>query len=242
VQVVQAVLQRETIPPPLAEVLLAKAQGNPFFLEELAQTLVEQDVGQGAPTGQSSRLQSSVPNLQLPPTVQAVLAARIDRLASEAKRLLQTAAVVGMDVAVPLLQAIAELPEAALHQGLAHLQAAEFLYETHRFPEPTYTFKHALTQEVAYNSLLLERRRGLHACMVEVLEALAPEQAAMRVDRLAHHALQGEVWGKAVTYCQQAAARARDRAAFREAVAAFEQALQALARLPEERRHPGAGH
>ena len=234
VQVVQAVLQHETVPPPLAEALLAKAQGNPFFLEELAQTLVEQDVGQGAPTGQSPRPQSSVPDLQLPPTVQAVLAARIDRLAPEAKRLLQTAAVVGMDVPVPLLQAIAELPEAALHQGLAHLQAAEFLYETHRFPEPTYTFKHALTQEVAYDSLLLERRRGLHARIVEVLEALAPEQVAEQVDRLAHHAVRGEVWGKAVTYCQQTGTRAWDRAAFREAVVSYEQALQALAHLPED--------
>jgi class 3 adenylate cyclase len=101
VQVVQAVLQQETVPPSLAEALLAKAQGNPFFLEELAQTLVEQDVGQGMPMGQSPRLQSSVPDLQLPPTVQVVLAARIDRLAPETKRLLQTAAVIDMDVPVP---------------------------------------------------------------------------------------------------------------------------------------------
>ena len=234
VQVVQAVLQRETVPPPLAEVLLAKAQGNPFFLEELAQTLVEQDVGQGAPTDQSPRPRPALPDLQLPPTVQAVLAARIDRLAPEAKRLLQTAAVVGMDVPVPLLQAIAELPAVALQQGLSHLQATEFLYETHRFPEPAYTFKHALTQEVAYGSLLLERRRGLHARIVEALEALAPERVAEQVERLAHHAVRGEVWDKAVTYCQQAGTRAFDRAAFREAVASFEQALQALAHLPED--------
>src|SRR5262249_51322119 len=129
VQVVQAVLQRETIPP-LAEALLAKAQGNPFFLEELAQTLVEQDAGQAEATSQSSLAQLALPALQLPPTVQAVLAARIDCLAPEAKRLLQTAAVIGREVSVPLLQAIAELPAAAVHQGLAHLQAAEFLYET----------------------------------------------------------------------------------------------------------------
>ena len=102
--------------PPLAEAILAKAQGNPFFLEEMAQTLVEQDAGQGEPTGQSPRPRSALPDLQLPPTVQAVLAARIDRLPPEEKRLLQTAAVIGMDVPVPLLQAIAELPEAALQQ------------------------------------------------------------------------------------------------------------------------------
>src|SRR5262249_34322312 len=184
VQVVQAVLQQETIPPPLAAALLAKAQGNPFFLEELAQTLVEQEAGQGAPTSPSLRPPTSLTDLQLPPTVQAVLAARIDRLAPEAKRLLQTAAVIGRDVPVPLLQAIADLPEDALHWGLAHLQAAEFLYETRLFSEPAYTFKHALTHEVAYDSLLLERRRMLHARLVEVIEAPAPERAGEPGDRL----------------------------------------------------------
>ena len=141
---------------------------------------------------------------------------------------------IGTDVPFALLQAIADLPEAALHRGLAHLQAAEFLYETRLFPEPEYTFKHALTHEVAYGSLLLERRRGLHARLVEALEALAPDRMAEQVDRLAHHALRGEVWDKAVPYCQQAGARAHDRAAFGEAVAHFEQALQALAHLPED--------
>ena len=113
VQVVQAVLQQATVPPPLAAALLAKAQGNPFFLEELAQTLVEQDGGPGATTRQSSRQGPALPELQLPPTVQAVLAARIDHLAPEAKHLLQIAAVVGMGVPVPLLQAIAGVPEQA---------------------------------------------------------------------------------------------------------------------------------
>jgi tetratricopeptide (TPR) repeat protein len=131
------------------------------------------------------------------------------------------------------LQAIADVPEAALHRGLAHLEATEFLYETRLFPEQVYTFKHAMTHEVAYGSLLLERRRELHARIVETLEILAGEWAAEQVERLAHHALRGEVWDKAVTYCQQAGARAYDRAAFREAVASFEQALQAFAHLPE---------
>jgi tetratricopeptide (TPR) repeat protein len=154
-------------------------------------------------------------------------------LPPEEKRLLQTAAVIGTEVPLPLLQAIAELPEAALHRGLAHLQAAEFLYETSLFPERAYTFKHALTHEVAYGSLLLERRRGLHARLVEALEALAPERVAEQVERLAHHALRGEVWDKAVIYCQQAGDRAYGRAAFREAVASFDQALQALAHLTD---------
>ena len=216
---------------PLTPLLIARTEGNPFFLEESVRTLVETGVLVGTPG--AYRLAQPLQGMQVPATVQAVLAARIDRLPPEEKRLLQTAAVIGTDVPFALLQAIADVPEAALHRGLAHLQAAEFLYETRLFPEPEYTFKHALTHEVAYGSLLLERRRVLHARLVEALEALAPERVAEQVERLAHHALRGEVWDKAVTYCQQAGARAYDRAAFREAVASFEQALQALAHLPE---------
>src|SRR5262245_2471243 len=197
----------------LEQAILAKADGNPFFLEELARTVVEQG--------------GHAPALGVPDTVQAVLAARIDRLAPAEKHLLQTAAVIGSEVPVPLLYAIAALPEEALHRGLAHLQTAEFLYETSLAPEQVYTFKQALTHEVAYGSLLLERRRALHVRIVEALEALASDRAAKQVDRLAYHALRGEVWDKAVTYGQQAGARAFDRAAFREAVVSFEQALQA---------------
>jgi len=216
---------------PLKQLLIARTEGNPFFLEESVRTLVESGVLVGEPG--AYRLAQALPTIQVPATVQAVLAARIDRLPPEEKRLLQTAAVVGTEVPLPLLQAIADMPEAALHRGLAHLQAAEFLYETRLFPAPEYTFKHALTHEVAYGSLLLERRRALHARIVEALEALAPERAAEQVERLAHHAVRGEVWDKAVTCCQQAGARAYDRAAFHEAAASFEQALQALAHLPE---------
>ena len=228
----QALLGDDPSLAPLKPLLIARTEGNPFFLEESVRTLVETGVLVGEPG--AYRLARPLDGLQVPATVQAVLAARIDRLPPEEKRLLQTAAVIGTDVPFALLRAIADLPEEALHRGLAHLQAAEFLYETRLFPEPEYTFKHALTHEVAYGSLLLERRRGLHARLVEALEALAPERGAEQVERLAHHALRGEVWDKAVTYCQQAGARAHDRAAFREAVAAFEQALQALAHLPED--------
>jgi tetratricopeptide (TPR) repeat protein len=177
-----------------------------------------------------------------------VLAARIDRLSAEGKQLLQTAAVIGMDVPVPLLQLVAELPEAALHEGLAHLQAAEFLYETHRFQEHAYTFKHALTQEVAYGSLLLGRQRMLHARIVEALETLRTEwvaEAASRVEgrspgsdqveRLAHHAVRGQVWAKALVYCRQAGEKAMARSAHREAASYLEHAVLALPHLPETR-------
>ena len=167
------------------------------------------------------RLAQALPTIQVPATVQAVLAARIDRLPPEAKRLLQTAAVIGTEVPLPLLQAIAELPETALHHGLAHLQAAEFLYETRLFPDHAYTFKHALTHEVAYSSLLQERRHVLHARIVEALEALAGDRVAEQVERLAHHAVRGEVWDKALVYCRQAGDKALARSAYREAVGSF---------------------
>src|SRR5262249_3664813 len=129
---------------------------------------------------------------QVPATVQAVLAARIDRLMPEVKRLLQAAAVIGKDVPFRLLHGIAELREEWLRQGLADLQAAEFLYETTLFPDLEYTFKHALTHEVAYASVLHARRRGLHARIVEAIETLYPDRLTEHAERLAHHAVRGE--------------------------------------------------
>jgi predicted ATPase len=176
-----------------------------------------------------------VPSIQVPATVQAVLAARIDRLPPEEKRLLQTAAVIGREVPLALLQAIAELPEETPHRGLTHLQAAEFLYETRLFPEHAYTFKHALTHEVAYRSLLQERRRTLHTRIVEALEMLAGDRLVDQVERLADHAMRGEVWDKALLYCRQAGTKAMERSASREAVGCHEQALAALTHLSEHR-------
>jgi predicted ATPase len=211
--------------------LIARTGGNPFFLEETVRMLVETGMLVGAPG--TYRLAQALPTIQVPATVQAVLAARIDRLPPEEKRLLQTAAVIGTEVPMPVLQAIAEMPEEGLHHSLTHLQAAEFLYEARLFPEHEYTFKHALTHEVSYGSLLLERRRGLHARIVEVLEALAGDRVAEQVERLAHHALRGEVWDKALAYCRQAGEKAMARSASREAVGYFEQALRAIQRLPD---------
>jgi class 3 adenylate cyclase/tetratricopeptide (TPR) repeat protein len=229
----QALLGNDPSLAPLTHLLIARTEGNPFFLEESVRTLVETGVLVGEPG--AYRLAQAIPTVQVPATVHAVLAARIDRLPAEEKRLLQTAAVIGTEVPLPLLQAIAELPEDALHGGLAHLQAAEFLYETRLFPEHAYTFKHALTHEVAYGSLLQERRRVLHARIVEALEALAGERVTEQVDRLAHHALRGEVWGKTLAYCRQAGEKSLARSAHREAVGYVEQALSALPHLPETR-------
>jgi len=232
-ELLQALLGEDASLPPLTQRLIARTQGNPFFLEESVRTLVETEVLAGARG--AYRLVQPVSSLQVPATVQAILAARIDRLPAEDKRLLQTAAVVGTEVSLALLQAIADVTEEGLHHGLARLQAAEFLYEVSLFPERAYTFKHALTHEVAYGSVLQERRRGLHARLVETLAALSPDRLAEQVDLLAHHAVRGEVWDKALLYCRQAGTRAVARSAHREAVGYFEQALVALQHLPERR-------
>jgi tetratricopeptide (TPR) repeat protein len=217
----------------LKPLLISRTAGNPFFLEESVRTLVET----GALVGERGayRLAQALTSLQVPATVQAVLTARIDRLPPQEKHLLQTAAVIGTEVPLALLQAMVEDPDEALRAGLAYLQAAEFLYETRLFPDVAYTFKHALTHEVAYGSLLLERRRVLHARIVEAIEQLYSDRLAEQVDRLAHHAGRGERWDKAVTYCRQAGTQAVARSAQREAVAYFEQALTGLAQLPERR-------
>ena len=203
--VVESVPQTTPLSDALRREIVGKAAGNPFFLEELTRAVV----------AHADRHATLV----IPDTVQAVLAARLDQLPPEEKRLLQTAAVIGMDVPVPVLQAVAELPDDVLSRSLAHLQAVEFLYETRRVPEREYTFKHALTHEVAYGSLLQERRRALHVRILAALEALSADRLAEQVDRLAHHAMRGEVWDKAVTYGRQAGVRAVERSALREAAA-----------------------
>ena len=229
----QALLGDDPGLQPLTDLLIARTEGNPFFLEESVRTLAETGVLIGERG--AYRLGHALAGIQIPATVQAMLAARIDRLPAEEKRLLQKAAVLGTEVPLPLLHAIADVPEAELQRHLTALQSAEFLYETRLFPEHEYTFKHALTHEVAYSSLLLERRRVLHARIVEALEALAGERVAEQVERLAHHALRGEVWDKALAYCRQAGEKAMTRSAHREAVWYFEQALSALPHLPEQR-------
>ena len=214
---------------PLTQMLVKR--GNPFFLEETVRTLVET----GALAGERGayRLTRPVEALQVPATVQTILAARIDRLPPEEKQLLQAASVIGRHVPYALLAAIAEQPDEALRRGLGHLQEAEFLYETQLFPDLEFTFKHALTHDVAYAGLLGERRRDLHAAVAAAIERLHADRLVEHVERLAHHARQGEVWDKAVRYLRQAGAKAFLRSAHREAAACFEQALDALRRLPE---------
>ena len=232
-EILNSVLGNDHGLEPLKQLLIERTEGNPFFLEESVRTLVETKVLAGERG--NYHLEKKLESTQVPATVQAVLAARIDRLPPQEKQLLQSAAVIGKDVPFSLLQAITELSDEELRRGLTHLQASEFLYETSLFPDLEYTFKHALTHEVAYGSLLHERQRALHARIVEAIERLYPDRLIEQVERLAHHAARGEVWGKALTYLRQAGAKADARSALQEAASYFEQALTALGHLPESR-------
>ena len=227
----QALLGDDPSLAPLSQLLIARTEGNPFFLEESVRTLVETQVLLG--DRGAYRLAQAVSSIQVPATVQAVLAARIDRLPPEEKNLLQAAAVIGKDVPAALLQATAELPWADVQRSLAHLQAAEFLYETRLFPELDYTFKHALTQEVAYNAVLLERRRGLHERAAQAIEGLFAERLPEHYPALAHHYSRSGNTAKAIDYLQRAGQQAVERSAYAEAVSHLTAALDLLTTLPE---------
>ena len=214
---------------PLKQLLVKR--GNPFFLEETVRTLVETKDLEGSPG--RYRLIRPVDSIQVPATVQVMLAARIDRLPLEEKRLLQVASVVGKRVPLTLLRVVAEMPKDTFRSGLDHLQAAEFIYETGLFPDLEYTFKHALTHDVAYGTLLNSSRRELHASIVNAIEALYGDRLGEHIEQLAHHALRGELREKAVSYLRQAALKSVERSALPDAKAWFEQALSVLQALPE---------
>jgi predicted ATPase len=230
----QALMGDDTSLLPLKPLLIERTEGNPFFLEEIVRDLIETKVLTGEPGNYS--LAKAIEHTQVPATVQAVLAARIDRLPPEEKHLLQSAAVIGKDVPFVLLQAIAHQSEEELRRGIALLQAAEFIYETSLFPDLEHTFKHALTHEVAYGSVLHGRRRALHARIVEAIERLYPDRLLEQVERIAHHALSAELWEKAVEYLHQAGKKAAARSANPEAITWFERALEVLEQIPENQQ------
>ena len=232
-ELLQALLGDDASLQPLKQVLIERTEGNPFFLEESIRSLIETKVLLGERG--KYHLTGSFEITRVPATVHAVLAARIDRLSANEKRLLQSAAVIGKDVPFVLLQAIAGLSEEELRRELGQLQAAEFVYETRLFPDLEYTFKHALTHEVAYGSVLQERRRALHASVAVAIEGLYPDRLVEQVEALAHHAFHGGLWEKALTWLRQAGVKAADRSAHHEAVSYFDHALEALKHLPEGR-------
>ena len=216
---------------PAHHLIVERAAGNPLFLEEVLRDLVETGVLVG--DRGAYRLNGPLPTTQIPVTVQAVLAARIDRLPAGDKAVLQCAAVIGKDVPLALLEAIVGLEREALQESLGRLQAAEFLYDTALFPDLAYTFTHALTHEVAYAGLLHERRGLLHQSVVRAIEGLYPSGLAEHVDTLAHHAFHGELWAPAAAYLTQAGQKATARYARGAAAARFREAIVALDRLPD---------
>ena len=225
-----AILGPATELRPLKTLLVEWTAGNPFFLEESVRTLVETEVLAGEPGAR--RPERPLAGLHVPPSVQAVLAARIDRLSPGDKRLLQAASAIGKDVRLAVLREVSALPEPLLRAALGRLQTAEFLLETRLFPDMEYTFKHALTHEVAYGGLLVDRKRDLHGRVLAALERLHAGRLADVAETLAHHAVRAEAWPPAVDHLRAAAANAYERGSLAETLERLEQALELSGRLP----------
>jgi len=217
---------------PLRALVRRHTDGNPFFIEETVRGLVES----GALTGERGayRLERAIEHIEIPPTAEAILATRIDRLSAQDKRLLQAAAVVGKDVPLSVLRSIVDEEDDRLRGSLDRLQAAEFLYEMRLFPELEYTFRHALGRDVAYRGVLAERRRTLHARVVEAIENLFHGRLAEQAERLAQHAVEGQLWDKALVHLQEAGRRGAARSSNREAATAFERAIEVVGRMPPD--------
>ena len=213
----------------LKHALVERTQGNPFFLEESVRHLAEIGVLVGEPG--AYHLGRHGMRIEVPVTVQGVLAARIDRLLPDDKRLLQAASVVGKDVPLRALEAIAEIQSTELRRALARLQRAELLRKVRTFPESLYTFRHALTHEVTYGTLLGDRKRALHRTVLDAMERLYVTHLTEHVEALASHALRAEVWEKAVDYLRGASDKAYTRGALAESGACAEQALDISKRL-----------
>ncbi len=232
-----ALLGDDPLLVPLKQLILAKTEGNPFFMEEVVQTLAEENALVGQPG--HYRIDKAPLALHIPTTVQGVLAARIDRLQVPQKELLQTLAVIGAEFPSSLVRRVTSQSDASLHPLLADLQAGDFIYERPAVPEVEYAFKHALTQEVASNSLLSEQRSFLHERTAQAIEALFPDRLKEYCSELAHHYSQSGNVPKAVYYLQLAGEQALQRSAQLEAIRHLSTALDLLKSLadnPERQR------
>ncbi|HEV8716211.1 MAG TPA: adenylate/guanylate cyclase domain-containing protein, partial [Candidatus Binatia bacterium] len=216
----------------LKHLILEKTEGTPFFMEEIVQELVEQ----GVLVRDAAGVRCNVPlltDLHIPTTVQGVLAARIDRLAPDEKALLQQLAVIGREFPLSLLRQVITQPEDELYRLLSSLQHKEFLYEQPAFPEVEYLFKHALTQEVAYGTVLQERRKALHEQTARAIEALYRATLEDHYSALAHHYSRSENAAKAVEYLSLAGQQAARQSAHADAVHHLTAALAWLGSLPD---------
>jgi predicted ATPase/class 3 adenylate cyclase len=227
---------------PLHQFILDKTEGNPFFMEEIVQELAEQGLLTLGLVG--ARRAVLLPTaIHIPATVQAVLASRIDRLSPEEKELLQTLAVIGKEFSFGLLKQVVDQSEDTLQQRLSRLRDAEFIYEQPAFPEPDYVFKHALTQEVAYNSMLVERRKGLHERAAQAIETIFHNRLDDQYSELALHYSRSSNTQKAVDYLHLAGQQATQRSANAEAITHLTTALELLRTRPDtpERAHQELG-
>ncbi|HUN47086.1 MAG TPA: adenylate/guanylate cyclase domain-containing protein [Stellaceae bacterium] len=218
----------------LKRLLINRTAANPFFMEECVYALVDDNVLIGKRG--AYQMAGSLDTLRIPGTVKALLADRIDRLKPEEKRILQAAAVIGEDVPLALLSAVVDLPRDKLSGAIATLRKGEFLYEKGTGREVEYSFRHALTHDVAYGSMLKDRRRALHARILAGMETLYEKRIPELAERLAYHAGEGTVWDRVVRYGQMAGAKAAWRSANEQAVSFFEQALEGLLHLPQDAR------
>ena len=217
---------------PLKQLIIDKTEGNPFFMEEMVQVLF--DEGALVRDGAAAKLTKPLNALKIPPTVQGILAARIDRLPADAKELLQTLAVIGREFPLSLIGAVVTKSDDELNRLLNDLQLGEFIYEQPAVADTEYIFKHALTQEVAYNSLLTERRKLVHERAAMAAESLFATSLADHYDDLAHHYGRSGNAPKAVSYLRLAAQQAMNRSAFPEAEGQLAAALELLQTLPDD--------
>jgi class 3 adenylate cyclase len=215
----------------LRRLIIEKTQGNPFFMEEIVQALVEQGV---LVRNGATRLTKPLTGIRIPTTVQGILASRIDALPASEKDLLQTLAVIGKDFPLNLVRQISAIPDDPLEPMLKSLQTGEFIYEQPALGETEYTFKHALTQEVAYNSVLVERRRLLHERVGEAIEALFKDRIDDHMAELAHHYSRTANTRKAVDYLFRAGSQSAERSAYSEAVTRLSNAVDLLKHLPDD--------
>jgi predicted ATPase len=229
-ELVQAILEGGEVSPEIRELILNRTSGNPLYMEELTHSLLEN--GSIQKKDRQFVLSAKASDIQIPDTIQGIIAARMDRLEDNLKRTMQVASVIGRDFAFRILQTITGLRE-ELKAYLLNLQGLEFIYEKSLFPELEYIFKHALTQEVAYNSLLLKRRKEIHGKIGEAIEQIYAERLEEFYEMLAYHFVQGEIWDKAVTYLRQAGGRAMKKSAYMEAMAHLRKGLELLQTLPE---------
>jgi class 3 adenylate cyclase/predicted ATPase len=221
---------------PLKRLIIERTEGNPFFVEEIVQALFEDGVLR---RNGAVKLAKPMNSVKVPATVQTVLASRIDRLSPEDKELLQTLAVLGREFPLGLVKQVTLRTQDKLEPMLSRLQAGELIYEQPSFPETEYVFKHALTQGVAYNALLIERRKLLHERAGLALVTMFAEQVEDHLDELAHHFSHTDNVPKAVEYLGRAGQQALHRSAYPDAISRLTAAINLLPRLPDgsERIH-----